>query len=117
MTCASVRESVDEHADRYLERVYTPRELEDCASPAGIDSRRLAARFAAKEATIKALRPGHRPSRSPWRDVGVRREPDGSVELELDGTAARLADERGVHELAVSLTHEGDMAAAVVVAR
>ena len=112
----AIRESVDAHADRYLERVYTPRELEDCASPAGIDSRRLAARFAAKEATIKALRPAtHQPVA--WRDVGVCREPDGSVELELDGTAARLAHERGVHDLVVSLTHEGDMAAAVVVAR
>lgn len=112
----SVRESVEEHADHYLGRVYTRRELEDCANAAGVDSRRLAARFAAKEATIKALRPATDQPVA-WRDVGVRREPDGSVELELEGTAASLAAERGLHDLAVSLTHEGDMAAAVVVAR
>lgn len=112
----AIRESVDEHADRYLDRVYTRRELDDCANPAGVDSRRLAARFAAKEATIKALRPATDQAVA-WRDVGVCREPDGSVALELNGTAASLAHERGVHQLAVSITHEGDMAAAVVVAR
>jgi len=117
LVCArSVRDSVAEHAERYLDRVYTRRELEDCADVGGVDSRRLAARFAAKEATIKALGPG-RGQAVPWRDVGVRRENDGTVGIELTGSAATLAEERGLEELAVSLTHEGDMAAAVVVAR
>jgi holo-[acyl-carrier protein] synthase len=109
---SAVRDSVNEHADRYLERVYTARELGDCAA----DPRRLAARFAAKEATIKALRPG-RGQAVAWRDVGVCRQDDGSVALELTGTAARLASDRGFEELSVSLSHEGPMAAAVVVAR
>jgi holo-[acyl-carrier protein] synthase len=109
---SSVRDSVEKHADRYLERVYTARELRDCGS----DPRRLAARFAAKEATIKALRP-ERGQAVAWRDVGVRRQGDGSVELELTGTAAGLAAERGIEELSVSLSHEGEMAGAVVVAR
>jgi holo-[acyl-carrier protein] synthase len=102
------------HGDRYLERVYTEREIEDCRTPAGIDPQRLAARFAAKEATLKVL---------PAADEGlaltaieVRREPCGRVHMELSGRAAQLASDGGVAELSVSLTHECGFAAAVVVA-
>jgi holo-[acyl-carrier protein] synthase len=74
----------------------------------------LAARFAAKEATIKVLRPvGHQPD---WRSVEVRRHSEGWCTMALSGHAAALADQAGIAELAVSLTHEGDVAAAVVVA-
>ena len=73
----------------------------------------LAARFAAKEATIKVLRPeGHQPD---WRSVEVRRDPNGWCTLALTGHAAALAEQAGIADLAVSLTHEGDVAAAVVV--
>jgi holo-[acyl-carrier protein] synthase len=74
----------------------------------------LAARFAAKEATLKVLRPvGHQPD---WRSVEVRRHAGGWCTMALSGHAAVLADEAGIAELAVSLTHEGDVAAAVVIA-
>jgi phosphopantetheinyl transferase (holo-ACP synthase) len=60
------------------------------------------------------LRPvGHQPD---WRSVEVRRHPSGWCTLELSGHAAALADQANIAELAVSLTHEGDVAAAVVVA-
>ena len=73
----------------------------------------LAARFAAKEATVKVLRPvGARPD---WRDIEVHRSSDGWTEIRLFGKAAVLAAEAGIDELAVSLTHEGSTAAAVVV--
>lgn len=102
------------HRDHYLERVYTAREVDDCRGPSGrVEPERLAARFAAKEATIKAL---------PGAGEGVRlttievvSEPDGQVRLELSGRAAELAREAGVEELAVSLTHEDGFAAATVV--
>jgi holo-[acyl-carrier protein] synthase len=102
-------------ADRYLDLVYTHGEVQDCTTPGGtIDSARLAARFAAKEATMKALRVGDRPL--PWRSIEVRREPDGSPTLILSGLASELADEAQIHEFAISLTHERDYASAVVVA-
>jgi holo-[acyl-carrier protein] synthase len=102
------------HRDRYLDRVYTEREVLDCQTANGLDPERLAARFAAKEATLKVL---------PLADEGVSlrsievlREPSGRVRIQLTGRAAEVATESGVIDLALSLTHEGGFAAAVVVA-
>jgi holo-[acyl-carrier protein] synthase len=111
-----VRESVEEFGARYLERVYTEREVADCTAQSGPDAARLAARFAAKEATLKVLRPS--PDEPvPWRSIEVVRAPGGWVELELHDAAAALAARAGMTELGVSLTHERDYASAVVVAQ
>ena len=112
---ADVRASVASFAGKYLERVYTPDELRECSLPGGgHDAERLAARFAAKEATLKALRTGD--AAVPWTDVEVARHPDGSPRLRLSGAAAAIAEHDGVGELAVSLAHDGGLATAVVVA-
>jgi holo-[acyl-carrier protein] synthase len=109
-----VRESISEHGDHYLTRVYSEREVHDCTTSAGLDAERLAARFAAKEATLKVLRPGD--VGIPWPAIEVLRDPDGWVGLELAGAAAKLGAEAGITELELSITHEGGFAAAVVVA-
>jgi holo-[acyl-carrier protein] synthase len=109
-----VAESVESFGARYLERVYTEHELRSCVGSPATRAASLAARFAAKEATFKVLRPsGHQPD---WRSVEVRRAPGGWCTMALNGHAAVLADQAGIARLAVSLTHEGDVAAAVVVA-
>jgi holo-[acyl-carrier protein] synthase len=109
-----VAESVDRFGARYLERVYTEHELSSCSGSSASRTASLAARFAAKEAAIKVLRPtGHQPD---WRSLEVRRHSGGWCTMALHGHAAALAEQAGISELAVSLTHEGDMAAAVVVA-
>jgi holo-[acyl-carrier protein] synthase len=105
----SVREAIAAHGERYLKRVYTEREQADCDG----DPERLAARFAAKEAAVKALRAGE--GGVPWSAIEVRRHPSGHPEMALTGIAAELADEAGIGELAVSLTHEAGLASAVVV--
>lgn len=107
----AVREALDTHGARYLERVYTDAEQRDCDG----DPARLAARFAAKEATVKVLRP-ERDTAVPLRDIEVVRHPDGHTELRLSGLAATRADAEGLDDLAVSLSHEGDLATAVVFA-
>jgi holo-[acyl-carrier protein] synthase len=109
-----VQESVSGHGAHYLARVYSEREVHDCTTPAGLDTERLAARFAAKEATLKVLRPGD--VGVPWPAIEVLRHPEGWVGLELAGAAAQLAAEAGITELALSITHEGGFASAVVVA-
>ena len=107
-----VSESIARFGDRYLARLYTPGELADAR---GDDmARHLAARFAAKEATVKALGAGD--GGIDWRAIEVVRGPAGEPSLALHGWAARAAARRNVTSLAVSLTHEGDVAAAVVVA-
>ena len=111
-----VEESLHVHAERYLERIYSPRELADCRTASGvIAAERLAARFAAKEAAIKVLRPGADTS-VPWQAIEVVREDGGGVELVLSGRAADLARTGRLASFAVSLTHEGSYAAAVVLA-
>jgi holo-[acyl-carrier protein] synthase len=102
------------HRDHYLERIYTEREVDDCRGSSGrVEPERLAARFAAKEAAIKAL-PGAGEEVS-LTQIEVVRDPSGSVSLALSGRAAELFAQSGSAEIALSLTHEGDFAAATVV--
>jgi holo-[acyl-carrier protein] synthase len=105
-----VRESMRTHGDRYLTRIYTESEQRDCGS----NPRLLAARFAAKEATMKALGRGEEPL--PWRSIAVLSDPDGGLELELSGEAEALARQRRVEKLTLSVTYRRSMAAAVVFA-
>lgn len=99
---------------RYLSRIYTSREVEDCCRGSQVDPARLAGRFAAKEAAMKALRVGDRPVS--WHEVEVHRAADGAPELVLRGAAAALASEAGLSQFALSLTHERTYASAIVVA-
>ncbi|MFL5863914.1 MAG: holo-ACP synthase [Solirubrobacteraceae bacterium] len=115
VSAETVRESLQRHGPRYLHRVYTEREVADCRTEHGADARRLAARFAVKEATFKVLRVG-KDDAVPWTAVEVRRHPPHGVSVVLTGRAAELAQAAGIRELAVSLTHEKGRAAAVVVA-
>jgi holo-[acyl-carrier protein] synthase len=109
-----VAASIDRFGDRYLTRLFTEHELETCRGHRDAVAAGLAARFAAKEATIKVLQPtGVRPE---WRSVEVHRAPHGACEIRLTGRAATLAQDAGITGLAVSLSHEDDLAAAVVVA-
>lgn len=109
-----VRRSIRDHGERYLKRIYTDSELDDCREGDSFCAERLAARFAAKEATLKVLRPDD--EAIPWRLMNVVRRRPGWLELELSGRAAALAQDAGMSEFAVSISHEADYASAVVVA-
>jgi len=108
-----VAASIERFGDRYLQRVYTPHELQSCGGASGVRASRLAARFAAKEAVVKVLRPDGRTP--PWRDIEVWRHDVGWCEIRLHGSAADLAAGAGLGNLAVSITHDKGIAAAVVV--
>lgn len=114
MAVADVAASVTRFGDRYLRRVYTDHEIACCPGAPTVAAAGLAARFAAKEATIKVLRPVD--GAPDWRSIEVRRAASGACEVHLTGAAASLAAEAGITELAVSLTHEAGLAAAVVIA-
>jgi holo-[acyl-carrier protein] synthase len=108
VSVAAVEEALKDHGDRYLARVYTEREVKDSAR----DPSRLAARFAAKEATLKVLR-AHEIG-IPWPSIEVVRTDWGGVTIALDGVAAARAEEEGLHGFALSLSHEEGFAIAVV---
>jgi holo-[acyl-carrier protein] synthase len=109
-----VEESLRAHRERYLRRIYTEREVADCGGAEALRADSLAARFAAKEAALKVLGPAQ--EGVGWRSIEVVREPAGSTMLQLTGRAAELAHEARISSLAVSLSHEGDLASAVVIA-
>ena len=111
----AVAQSIAEFGSRYLERVFTPHEQ---ASASGSEQKRaesLAARFAAKEATLKVLRPTGQAI--PWHCIEVRTNEHGAGDLSLSGAAADLAASQGLYSFALSMSHEEDMAVAVVIAR
>lgn len=110
----AVRDAVSEHGDRYLNRVYTEAELRECQTSQNMIVERLAARFAAKEATMKVLRPSE--EAVPWRNIEVVRHRSGWVGLKLSGHAATLAADQGLGDFALSVSHEGGYATAVVIA-
>ena len=89
-----------------VERVFTPSER--TMGPAS-----LAARWAAKEALAKAL---GAPRGLSWQDAEVVREPSGAPTLVVRGTVAARAAELGVTRFQLSMSHDGGMASAVVVA-
>jgi holo-[acyl-carrier protein] synthase len=109
-----VRSSLDSFGQRYVSRIFTRREAAYADAAPVVRAERLAARFAAKEACIKILPVGKR--RVDWRSIEVLRRADGRCALALRGEARALARGAGLAGWSVSLTHEGDYAAAVVLA-
>lgn len=107
-----IRESLDAFGQRFVRRVFSADEAAYAMQDDGVAAERLAARFAAKEATIKAF--GWSEASVNWRDIEVLRAPSGACSLRLHGRAAELARAAGAPHAALSLTHEGDYAAAIV---
>lgn len=106
-----IAESMRSFGPRFLQRLFTPDEQAYSTADPAVAAERLAARFAAKEAARKALR---LEGGVGWRQIEVRRNPDGACDLVLHDRAAELA---GPAEIALSMSHEGDLATAVVVIR
>ena len=109
-----VAESLHSFGDRFLRRVFTEGEIAYANASPHLVSERLAARFAAKEATIKALDLADQGVG--WRSIEIERAPRGKCRLVLHGSARAAADAAGFADMSVSLSHEGDYATAVVLA-
>lgn len=92
-------------------RVFTPEELDSLASRQDL-APSLAARFAVREATMKALGVGL--GAFDLQDVSIRSRATGAPQLVVTGRAAELARQQGVNSWHVSLSHTHDMAVAVV---
>lgn len=110
---ARFRRAVERHGDRLLRRLFTEGEISYCTSSEPHQAARLAVRFAAKEAALKALGLGLRGVR--WTDVEVRRDASGRPSLHLSGRLAALASEKGATRFHLSLSHTQEYAIAQVV--
>jgi len=108
-----IAESIARFGDRFLQRIYTEGEIRYCESKAN-RTERYAARFAAKEAAMKALGTGWNHGVR-WRDVEVSRLPGGRPTLVFHGKAAEFAAKLGAVRVALSLTHTREEALAQVI--
>ncbi len=106
-----VRQVLERYGQRFLSRVFTPGEIAYCQGRAP----NLAARFAAKEATMKALGTGVRGLG--WKDIEVVRHESGAPAIKLHHRGESRAKRLAVQEISVSLSHSREYAVAFVVVR
>lgn len=109
-----IEDSLRRFGQRFVDRLFSPRESSYAMQSRELAAQRLAARFAAKEAAIKAF--GWSEASIDWRDIEVVRTDTGACHLELHGQAARLLAAWGPAQIALSLSHDGNYAVAVVTA-
>ena len=110
-----VQKALDLYGERFLNRVFTPREVKACRGHAS----EFAARFAAKEAVSKALGVGMRimaRNGIGFKEAEILPDGNGKPHVHLHGRAAARAEALGLNEWAVSLAHEREYALAFVVA-
>jgi holo-[acyl-carrier protein] synthase len=105
--------AISRHGRPFLERVFTPSEIDYCEKHRN-HAERFAGRFAAKEAAMKALGTGWRRGVR-WVDIEVVREPSGKPTLKLSGASREIADRLGVKNISLTITHSGNTALAQVI--
>ncbi len=105
--------AIERFGERFLRRIFTEQEIRYCDSKAN-RVERYAARFAAKEAALKAIGTGWKHGIA-WTEVEVRREPGGRPTIVFTGKAGEFAARLGVKRAALSLSHTKEQAVAFVV--
>ena len=111
-SAARIRRVHERHGERFTDRVFTPGEIATALRRRD-PYPHLAARWAAKEAVFKVL--GRVPDFR-WKDIEVTAGENGRPGLQLHGATAREARRQGIEAWHVSISHEGDIAACVVMA-
>ncbi|HWB98846.1 MAG TPA: holo-[acyl-carrier-protein] synthase [Bryobacteraceae bacterium] len=108
-----IRQAIERYGKRFIERIFTPREIAYVERKAN-RFERYAGRFAAKEAGMKAIGTGWRRGVR-WRDFEVANLPSGKPTLLLHGEAAQIAGQMGVRSISLSLTHTAELGMAHVI--
>ena len=108
-----IRESIERFGERFLHRVYTEGEIQYCERKNVTRFESYAARFAAKEAGMKALGTGWNHGVR-WRDIEVSRQPGGRPTITFHGKAAEFAAKLGAANVALSISHTAEQAIALL---
>jgi holo-[acyl-carrier protein] synthase len=108
-----IRETI-ERTPRFATRVFTPRERAYCDAKGAAAAQSYAARFAAKEACLKALQTGWR-GKITWQDIEITSDEAGVPRLELKDEAGRLFEKMGATRVHLSMSHTTEHAVAQVV--
>jgi holo-[acyl-carrier protein] synthase len=105
--------AIERHGRAFLQRIFTPAEIAYCEKHRR-RAERFAGRFAAKEAAMKALGTGWAQGVR-WVDIEVARQPSGKPTLKLAGASCAIANRLGVKNIALTITHDGNTALALVI--
>jgi len=108
-----IRASIERYGEKFIRRIYTPAEIAYVERKAN-KFERYAARFAAKEAGMKAIGTGWRRGVT-WQDFEVANLPSGKPTLLLHGVAAGFAEKLGVKHISLSITHTAELGMAHVI--
>ena len=108
-----IRQLLERYGERFLRRVFTSEEIRYCSGKPNV-AERLAARFAAKEAAMKAIGTGLRGGIT-WKDMEVVRQPGQRPMLEYHGRAAEIAAKLGCKRTHLSISHTAEQAIAHVI--
>jgi holo-[acyl-carrier protein] synthase len=108
-----IRQTI-ERTPRFVERVFTERERAYCDGKGVVAAQHYAARFAAKEAALKALRTGWR-GKIGWQDIEIYGDENGAPFLEIRGGAKQIFDALGARRTHLSLSHTTEHAIAQVI--
>ena len=113
VTVKRIEEAIQRWGERFQKKVFTPGEIDYCSGKRN-PFPNYAARFAAKEAFVKALGIGIRRGVH-WKDIEVQRGPLGRPILKLNGMAPEICRKEGIEGIFLSLTHDRDFSSAMVV--
>jgi len=112
---ARIARMLEEHAQRFLDRCFSPREQAYCNANPKRRVEHLAGRFAAKEAVLKAIGTGWR-GKIAWTDIEVLRADSGQPHIELSGECRRIAADLGITRWHISISHVATHASASAIA-
>jgi holo-[acyl-carrier protein] synthase len=101
--CLRIAQMIERHGELFITRVYTPQEIQYCQSRKQA-TQHFAGRWAAKEAVLKAVGTGWRRGIS-WRDVEIRNQLGGKPVVALFGGVREVADELGIGQILISISH------------
>lgn len=101
--CLRIAQMIERHGELFINRVYTPHEIQYCQSRK-LATQHFAGRWAAKEAILKALGTGWRRGIS-WRDIEIRNEPGGRPTVALRGGARDVVTQLGITQMLISISH------------
>jgi holo-[acyl-carrier protein] synthase len=108
-----IRETIS-RTPRFTERVYTEKERAYCESKGAAAAQSYAARFAAKEAFLKALKTGWR-GKITWQDIEICSDENGVPSLKIGGEAKKILENLGADKIHLSLSHTTEHAVAQVI--
>ena len=101
--CLRIAQMIERHGELFLNRVYTPQEIEYCSQRKAA-TQHYAGRWAAKEAVLKALGTGWARGIS-WRDIEVRSQTGGKPLIRLEGGAGEVSQRLGISSMLISISH------------